>query len=65
MKQFGNIKWLYTRIVCQNLNCLILQIIYAETDIETLGKTAPEKFKSACAIKNYFHSKEEFYALIV
>ena len=62
MKQFGNIKLLYAHIVCQNLNCLIFQIIYAETDIVTLGKskTPSEKFKFACAIPNSFHSKEDF-----
>ena len=60
LKQFSNINWLYTHISYQNLNCLILQIIYAETDIVTSGKTSPEKFKIACAILNSFYSKEDF-----
>ena len=60
LKQFGNIKWWYTHIFCQKLNCLILQIIYAETDIVTWGKRSPEEFKISYAIPNCFHSKEEF-----
>ena len=37
-----------------------MQIIYAETDIVTSGKTSPEEFKISYAIPNYFRSKEDF-----
>ena len=37
-----------------------MQIIYAETDIVTSGKTSPEEFKISYAIPNSFHSKEDF-----
>ena len=55
MKQFGKIKWWYIHIFCQKLNCLIFQIIYAETDIVTSGKKSPEEIKISYVIPNYFN----------